>query len=66
MYDLASQIKFDPSTAVETAVTEYGTKFNQTINIVGANGKKIDVVFAWIQNNDEFIRLITGIPTESK
>ena len=61
--DLAKQIHFDPSKAIQTGVTEYGTKYNQVIKIVGANGKKIDVTFAWIRNNDGVVRLVTSIPT---
>jgi hypothetical protein len=60
---LAKQIVFDPAKAVETGVTQYGTKFNQVISIVGENGKTIDVTFAWIRNNDGIVRLVTGIPT---
>jgi hypothetical protein len=56
--------RFDQSKAVETAVTEYGTKYNQVINIVGSNGKAIDVLFAWIRNNDGVVRLVTAIPTK--
>ncbi len=59
---LAQQIVFNPSTAVETGVTQFGTKFNQVISIVGENGKTIDVVFAWIRNNDGIVRLVTAIP----
>ncbi|WP_142281674.1 DUF6883 domain-containing protein [Mycobacterium kyorinense] len=61
--DLARQIVFDESKAVETGVTQYGTKFNQVIPITGANGKTIDVTFAWIRNNDGVVRLVTAIPT---
>jgi len=60
---LAEQIVFNPSTAVETGVTQYGTKFNQAICIVGENGKTIDVTFAWIRDNDGLVRLVTAIPT---
>lgn len=63
MGELAKQIKFDPNTAIETGVTQYGTKYNQVINIVGANGRSIDVTFAWIRNNDGIVRLVTAIPT---
>ena len=62
--DLARQIRFDPSKAVETAVTEYGTKLNQVIAIEGANGKTIEVTFAWIRNKDDVVRLVTAIPTK--
>jgi len=57
MDKLAKQIKFDPKKAVETAVTEYGTKFNQIISIKGANGKVIDVTFAWIKHPDGAVKL---------
>lgn len=61
--DLAKQIKFNEAAATVTGVTEHGTKFNQVITITGANGKTIDVTFAWIKNNDGVVRLVTGIPT---
>jgi hypothetical protein len=61
---LAKQIVFDASKAVQTAVTQFGTKFNQVIPITGANGRVIDVTFAWIRNNDGVARLVTGIPTK--
>ena len=64
MGDLAKQIVFDPNTAVETGVTQYGTQYNQVISIVGANGNTIDVTFAWIQNTDDVVRLVTAIPTK--
>lgn len=61
--ELASQVVFNPAKAIETAVTQFGTKYNQTIPITGANGKVIDVTFAWIRNNDGIVRLVTAIPT---
>ncbi|WP_067678543.1 DUF6883 domain-containing protein [Nocardia miyunensis] len=61
--ELASQIVFNPANATETAVTQFGTKYNQIIPITGANGKVIDVTFAWIRNNDGVVRLVTAIPT---
>ena len=64
MDDLAKQIVFDPSKAVQTEATQYGTQFNQTINIIGANGKIINVLFAWIRNNDSVVRLVTAIPAK--
>ena len=64
MDDLANQIVFDPTKAVQTGVTEFGTKYNQVISVTGANGKTIDVTFAWIKNNDGVVRLVTGIPTQ--
>lgn len=62
MSALANQIRFDPATAVQTAITQFGTKFNQVIPIAGANGRVIDVTFAWIRNNDGIMRLVTAIP----
>ncbi|MEE3751453.1 DUF6883 domain-containing protein [Mycobacterium intracellulare] len=61
--DLAKQIVFDPNKAVETGITQYGTKYNQVISITGANGKIIDVTFAWICRDDGVVRLVTAIPT---
>ncbi len=63
--DLAKQITFDPTKAVQTGVSEYGTKFNQTISITGANGNVIDVTFAWMKSvEDDVVRLVTAIPTK--
>lgn len=64
MDDLAKQIKFDPAKAIQTRVIPTGTQYNQTIEITGANGKKIEVLFGWIKNNDGVIRLVTPIPTK--
>jgi hypothetical protein len=61
---LESQIVFDSTKAVPTGVTEFGQKYNQVIPIMGANGKTIDVTFAWIRNNDGVVRLVTAIPTK--
>jgi len=41
--DLAKQIVFDPTKAVETGVTQHGTMYNQVITITGANGKQMIV-----------------------
>lgn len=62
--DLAKQIRFDPTKAVQTEVTQFGTKYNQVITITGANGKVIDVPFAWIRNTDDVVRLVTGLPAK--
>jgi len=62
--DLAKQIVFDEEKATVIGTNQYGTKYNQTISIVGANGKKIDVVFGWIKDNDGNINLVTAIPTK--
>ena len=64
MDDLAKQIIFDPSKAIKTADSPHGQKFNQVISIVGANGRKIDVNFGWIKNNDGVVRLTTAIPAK--
>jgi filamentous hemagglutinin len=64
MDDLSKQIQFDPSKAIPTQLTEYGQKFNQIIPITGANGRIIDVNFAWIRNNDGIVRLVTGVPVK--
>jgi WXG100 family type VII secretion target len=62
--DLAKQIVFNQSDAVETGVTQYGTKYNQIISIEGVNGRTIDILFAWIRNNDGVVRLVTAIPAD--
>ncbi len=64
MDDLAKQIIFDPSKAIKTADSQHGQKFNQVISIVGANGRKIDVNFGWIKNDDGITRLTTAIPSK--
>ncbi len=64
MNDLSKQMIFDEFKAVKTATTPHGSKFNQTINITGMNGKKIDVLFGWIRNNDGVVRLIIAIPSK--
>ena len=64
LQQLAKQIIFDESRATVTDVTKYGIKYNQTIEIIGANGKVIPVVFAWIRNTDGVVRLVTAIPTK--
>jgi hypothetical protein len=60
--DLAAQIKFDPTRATVTELTPHGQKLNQVIPIAGANGRTIDVLFAWIRNHDGIVRLVTAIP----
>lgn len=42
--DLASQLRFDPATAVSTKTTPCGQTFEQTIPITLANGKTIDTI----------------------
>ncbi len=64
LHDLAKQIVFRRADAIETGATDYGTKYNQLIDIVGANGKVIPVKFAWILNPDGVVRLVTAIPTD--
>ncbi|GAB7193592.1 hypothetical protein NUM3379_43020 [Kineococcus sp. NUM-3379] len=61
---LAVQVRFDASNAVPTELTAHGQKYTQVIAIHGANGRVIDVTFAWIRNNDDVVRLITAIPAK--
>lgn len=61
---LANQIVFKANEAVQTAVTQFGTKYNQIIQIVGANGKTIPVTVAWIIGPDGVPKLVTAIPTK--
>ncbi len=60
--DLASQLVFDEAKAVQTGVTKYGTKFNQTIDVLGANQRTIPVTTAWIRGSDGVVRLVTAVP----
>ncbi len=62
--ELAGQIVFDSSKAVQTEVVRFGILFNQTISIKGANGRVIKVLFAWIRNDDGVVRLVTAVPTK--
>ena len=64
MESLSKQIVFDPETAIQTNITKYGPQYNQIIRITGANGKVIDVTFAWIKNEDGIVRLVTAVPTK--
>lgn len=60
--DLARQLTFDESKAVTTGVTKYGQKFNQVISVTGANGRTLEVLVAWIRNEDGVVRLVTAVP----
>jgi len=62
--ELARQIVFDSSKAFQTEVVRFGVLFNQTISITGANGRTINVLFAWIRNDDGVVRLVTAVPTK--
>ncbi|KZS38233.1 hypothetical protein AWE51_19545 [Aquimarina aggregata] len=62
--DLAKQIVFNNKKAIATEVTKYGTKYSQNIAIKGANGRVIDVTFAWIKNKDGLVKLVTGFPAK--
>ena len=62
---LAKQLVFDLSKATKTAVTPYGIKFNQVINVVGANGRTIPIKTAWIMEieySTAKVRLVTAVP----
>ncbi|MDQ3803073.1 MAG: hypothetical protein M3416_04370 [Acidobacteriota bacterium] len=48
----------------DTAATPNGVKYNQVISITGANGRRIEVTFAWIRNNEGVVRLVTSIPAK--
>lgn len=68
---LADQVRFNPSNAIKTTSNKYGQKYEQIIDITGANGKEIKVQFNWIKdsgitNPDQkgVVRLVTAIPTK--
>jgi hypothetical protein len=60
--DLAKQLVFDESQAVRTGANEYGTLFNQTIDVTGVNGRTIPVTTGWIIRSDGVPRLVTAFP----
>jgi hypothetical protein len=61
--ELAQQIVFEETAAVVIETTQHGTIYNQVIPIVGANGRKIEVVFGWIRRKaDGTVRLVTAFP----
>lgn len=62
--ELAKQLVFDESKAVARELTEFGQKYEQTIDLVGANGKVIPTQLVWIKNPDNVTRLVTLIPTD--
>jgi len=66
---LTSQIVFNESHAKPTVMTTYGQKYEQIINIQGANGKTIGVPFIWLKYKDDgVVRLVTvpSIPSKGK
>ena len=64
--DLAKQIVFDINKAVSKGNTKgFGEKFEQIIEIMGANGEKIAVQFNFIvREGEDFARLVGAIPTK--
>lgn len=62
--DLAKQIQFNLSKAVQQGIGQHGTKYSQIIPIRGANGKVIEVQFIWIKNHSGVVDLVTAIPTK--
>lgn len=62
--DLASQLKFDETTATQTKLTKYGTTYEQVIPIAGANGKTVSATFVFMKDNNGVVRFVTGIPTK--
>ena len=62
--ELAKQLVFDESKAMARELTEFGQKYEQTINLVGANEKVIPTQVVWIKNPDNVTRLVTLIPTD--
>ena len=61
--DLAKQLVFDESQAIRKGTNAYGTFFNQTINVTGANGHTIPVVTGWTIGKDGVPRLNTAFPS---
>jgi len=62
MESLAKQIVFDPKTAFVRGTNNWGTLYNQKVTVLGANGKEIDVIAAWIMLEDGTIKLTNLLP----
>jgi filamentous hemagglutinin len=62
--DLASQIRFDPATAVPTKTSQNGQTYEQVLPIAGPNGKTIDTTFVFMKDNSGTVRLVTGVPAK--
>lgn len=62
--ELASQLRFDESIALQTKATQYGQKFVQVIPIKGTKGQTIDVPFHFMKIKNGTVHLITGIPAK--
>jgi len=60
--ELAKQLVFDESKAIAKELTEFGQKYEQIIDLVGANGNVIPTPVMWIKNHDNVTRLVTLIP----
>lgn len=59
---LAKQLLFDETKAVAKDLTIYGQKYEQLIDLKGANGRIISTPVVWIKNPDNVTRLVTLIP----
>jgi len=62
--ELASQIRFNETTAVATKKSQFGQTFEQSIPVKGTNGKTIDVIFVFMKDTTGTVRFVTGIPTK--
>ena len=62
--NLASQLKFDQTKAVQTKTGQYGTTYEQIIPVAGANGNTVNTTFVFMKDNNGVVRLVTGIPSK--
>lgn len=60
---LAKQLYFDEKAATTDKSDQYGTRYFQDINIIGANGREIVTRFVFLKDQSGQVRLITGIPS---
>jgi len=63
-WDLASQLHFNPSTAVPTKTSQFGENYEQVISITGANGEIIDTTFVFMKDKAGTVRFVIGIPAK--
>ena len=62
MEALSRQIVFDEKVATVQKETQWGTRYSQTIEIVGVDGQKASIESIWQRDLDGDVRLITATP----
>jgi len=63
MNDLGRQLVFKRNEATPTALSEWGQKYEQIIDLKGANGRTIPILTVWIERPTGEVDFVTAIPT---